>query len=474
MRHKRSLESFRSRAWFGALAFALLASSAGAEENAVPAAGPPALTLSEALAYAHAHQPEIRAALARIESEKARADVPRGQWLPLVGVGAQLLGATSNNTTASYLPTLDVDVPRIGGTTVVSQSTATLQPFASTFVGASVSQEIFDFGRIAAQAAAADARVLVAQHASDATRLAVDFSVEEAYLAVYAAKGVLAAADGAYERSREHRDLARAGVGSGLRSPIQLTRAEAELARFEVARIRAQSNVALAQAVLAASIGSTEPAYDVTGATPTFPEVGTLTTAIHKASERDPRIKEALARLAAQEKATTAIRAELRPNILGSATVSGRAGGAPPSGTGVGPAGEGWAPDVPNWDAALVISWPLFDGVVSARKSASRAEEQVRREEVSLARVQELADIERTYLGLEKARLALPALQRSLDGAIANYAQADARFKSGLGDQVELADADGIRADAEVQLALGVFDVARARADFGRAIAEGL
>jgi outer membrane protein len=39
---------------------------------------------------------------------------------------------------------------------------------------------------------------------------------------------------------------------------------------------------------------------------------------------------------------------------------------------------------------------------------------------------------------------------------------------------VELADAEAVRTDAEIQLALGEFDLERARAAFGRAIAEGL
>jgi outer membrane protein len=449
------------------------AAPASVEEG--PPAGVVAVTLPEALAYAHAHQPQIREAFARIQSEKARTQVPRGQWLPLVGASAELLGATSNNTTAGYLNTFDMDIPRIGGSSAVTPSTwkNPLQPYASTFVGASVTQELFDFGRIAAQAAAADALVVASEHASDAVRLLIDFSVEESYFAVYAAKGVYAAADGAYQRAKEHRDLAEAGVRSGLRSPIQLTRAEAELARFEAARIRARGNISLAQTTLSMSVGSTDPAYDVSGPPPSFPELSSLRDVIQKASQRDPRVRESLARLAAQEKETKAIRAELRPNLFGTLTVSSRAGGAPTSANVV-PAGDGWAPDVPNWDAGLVLSWPIFDGVVLARAKASKADEQVRREEVFSVREGELADIERTYVRFEQARVVLPALQKSLAGALANYAQAEARFKAGLGDQVELADADSIRAEAEVQLALGKFDLARARADFGRAIAEGL
>ena len=58
--------------------------------------------------------------------------------------------------------------------------------------------------------------------------------------------------------------------------------------------------------------------------------------------------------------------------------------------------------------------------------------------------------------------------------ARANWAQADARFRAGLSTAVELADAEEVLAGAEINVALGVFEVARTRAIFGRAIAEGL
>jgi len=61
-----------------------------------------------------------------------------------------------------------------------------------------------------------------------------------------------------------------------------------------------------------------------------------------------------------------------------------------------------------------------------------------------------------------------------VDAAHANYAQAEARFKAGLGTSLELADAEAVRTDAEIQLAIGRFEALRARAVLGRLTAEGL
>jgi outer membrane protein TolC len=228
-----------------------------------------------------------------------------------------------------------------------------------------------------------------------------------------------------------------------------------------------------AQAVLAAAVGVPDGGLDVTAASPAAPDLPALSDAIARAGARDPHILAAIAQLRAQEAQTRAVGAEARPDLSLTGTLSTRAGGSPPSSGAIG-SGEGWVPNVANWDVGAVFSWPLFDPTVRARAEASRTTEEVRREELAQTRFEEVAAIRQAYVAVSVARLALPALQQALDAARANWAQADARFRAGLGTAVELADAEALLADAEIQLALGVFEVARTRAVFGRTIAEAV
>jgi outer membrane protein TolC len=430
------------------------------------------MSLPEAIAYARAHQPAIRAAIARLSAAEAETAVPRAQWYPTLGATAQFFGASANNTTASYVGVAPLDVPRIGGTRVVSRGA--WKPYASTFAGIGAAQEIFDFGRIAAQSAAADALVDVEKQRARTDQLDVSYDVEEAYFAVFAAKSILAASEQAYARSRAHRDLARAGVQAGLRSPIEGTRAEADLARFEIARTKARGGIETAQAVLAAAVGLPDELLDIAEAPPNPRDMPTLTDAVRRASSRTPLILSAIAELKAEQAKTRAIGAEFRPDLVLTGTFSGRAGGAPASGNGSPATDSGFIPNVPNWDVGVVLSWPLFDETVIARKRASAVRERVRSEELSLAKQRQVARVRQAYVVVDVARASLPGLRRSAEAARANYDQAEARFKAGLGTSVELADAEAIRTDAEIQLALGQFELARARAEFGRAIAEGV
>jgi outer membrane protein TolC len=454
----------------GALSFVVVGLLGQASPSQAGELAPRTVTLAEALAYARAHQPAVRAALARTAAAEAQAAVPGAGWYPSAGITAQLYEGTANNTTASFINVDALDLPRIGGTAATTGPNASWTPHASTLAALGARQELFDFGRITAQTAAADAQVVVAVRDADAVRLDVELGVDEAYFAVNAAHSILRAAEDAYARAKVHRDFAQAGVKSGLRSPIELTRAEADLTRFDTGRIRARGGLRAAQVVLAAAVGVPEPALDAAEAPAAPPDLPAISDALARAETKDPRLAEAVARLRAQEQASRAVAALTRPDLHLTATLSGRAGGA---GLDV-PAGDGFVPNVPNWDAGLVLSWPLLDPTVSARARASRAAEQERHDEIDLARQSVVAAVQQAYLAVEVAREALPSLAHELEAARANDAQADARFKAGLGTSVELADAEALRTDAEIRLALGTFELAKARAAFGRAIAEGL
>jgi outer membrane protein len=447
-----------------------------ASAHAAPASGStagsavPAMTLAEALAHARAHQPSLQSAIARVAAAAADTRVPRAQWLPSFGGTLQAFAGTANNSTASYLGVPEVDLPRIGGTRI----DRSWSPHASTLAAVGAGQEIFDFGRIAAQAAVADTAYETERHRADAERLRVDLVVKEAYYGVAGAHAVLHAAEDAFERARVHRDMAAAGVKSGLHAPIELTRAEADLTRFDVGRIRADGGLRTSQAVFAAAIGFDGRMLDAAaGADEAAAPAPPLDEVVARAVAHDPVLEEARARVRAAEAVTRAVAAELRPDLALSATLSDRGGTAP--GTSVGPA-QTWGPlpAIPNWDAGLVLRVPLWDPVISAREHAATARIEAARADAAALSQQETAAVQQAYVALEVARAALGSLARAVEAARANYAQAEARFKAGLGTSLELADAETVRTDAEIQLAIGQFESSRARAVIGRLIAEGL
>lgn len=440
-----------------------------AAATVAPPAALPSLRLTEALAYALQHQPSLQAAQARIEVAKRAAWAVRSEWLPQVGATAQAFYGTMNNSTATFLGVRTVDLPRIGG----SRSDGSWSDaYPSTIVGVGLRQNIYDFGRLAALAVAADAETVVSRHRANAEALDVGLQVEAMFYAVLAAKAVASAAEDAYKRATLRSNMVKASVDRGLRPPIDLTRAEADLTRFDVGRTRARGSIETAQALFAGAVGVPEPLLDAEGEAEAAGPLPPLGEALEQAMRRDPSLMAAMTRLAEQQAITRAIGRQWAPNLSLTASVNGRAGGAPLSG---GPSGySGWLPAVPNWDLGLVLQVPLFDGVLLARRQQSQATEEVLKHEIDATRRRLLADIQRAYTAFRIAEATLPALVAAATAAQRNYEQANARFRAGLSTSVELADAEALRTDAEIQLAVGRFDVSRARAAFNRGIALGL
>ena len=469
----------RRRAWVGiraALLGIIVVAWPAVRVHAAPIAGVPdaagrasqvkTVTLGQALAYAREHQPALRAAHAQVRARSEATQVTKNQWLPMFGATAQVFVGTTNNTSAMSVGSPVVALPRIGNTPATTSSD--FSAAASTLAGVGLNQEVFDFGRIAAETAHADLQVEVAKWSMAASRLDVQFNVETAYFAVLAAKSVYVASQQAYQRARAHRDVAKASVEAGLRSPVDLARTDALLGQFDVGRIRAQGHVKIAQSVLAAAMGAPNEPVDTAEATPKLADMPALATAMQILSTGNPIIGGALARLEAQKEQTRAIGAQMRPNLSFNAALSGRAGGA----GGARPQGDGWIPNVANWDIGIVLQWSIFDGVILAREHTSGAQVLVRKEEADAANQSQVAALQQGYIAVEIARAALPALEVSVKAARDNYAQSNAQFEAGIGNSVELADAENIRVEAEIKLALAEFEAVRARAMFGRIIAE--
>jgi outer membrane protein len=435
---------------------------------ASPAFGQPApLSLRQSLDYARQHQPSLIAARARVEVARAQAMVPEAAKAFRVGAAAELLGGTNNNTTASYATLGFLDLARIGGTP--ANAPVSWSPEASTVVGLSVHKELYDFGRLDLLSDAYGAQAQAASETARASALDLDLLVEESFYAVLGAKAVLAASEAAVTRSTTHRDFARARVNAQLMPPIELARAEADLARYQVDEVRARGALASAQAVLAAAIGAASPSVDA-GTDDVVLDEPTR-EALGDVEARSPELRAARDQLAAQRLFTRSIHAEMRPDLAVSAELTGRAGGTAVS-TNPTPTGDGFLPDVPNWDALVVFTWPLYDRVVSARADTSSRLETVRAAELQEVTERVRSLTERSFVELDVERAAQPALQRAVDAAQANHAQAEARFNGGLGTAVELSDAEALLTQAQIQLAIGQFQLSRARARLVRLLAE--
>jgi outer membrane protein TolC len=370
--------------------------------------------------------------------------------------------ATRNSVTGLVLPQ-PVVAGISGGIGVDRNETAW-----GSATGVLLNWEPFDLGVRSANVASAESTLTRTTAAADLTELQVATASAEAFLNVVAAEQTLRAAAAAVERARVLLQVVVARVQVGLRPGVDAERARAELAVAETQRIVAEQNVLVARVVLAQYIGQSPetisvnpgvllelpPADAITAATPLVPP-GPAGLRTHPlAAEQNAAIEESRARLRVAERSYFP-----RFNVLFNTYARGSgvlADGRVQSGLG------GLVPDVSNWAVGLNVLFPLMD--LPSIAARTRAERQ--RQVTETARYERVvADLEaqfgRSQALLDGASRVSLNTPFQLAAARSTFEQATARYQSGLTGIVEVADAQRLLTQSEIDDAIARLNVWR-------------
>jgi outer membrane protein TolC len=442
-----------------------LSSVATAEERpqqpSSSVAAPP-LTLRAAVTRALDDYPAVRAALASVQVSAAGVDVARTSFLPRADVLWQMNRATRNSVTGLILPQ-PVVAGVSGGIGVNRNETAW-----SSATGILLNWEAFDFGARRANVLAAESTLQRTTAGADLTRLQVATAAADGFLGVVAADQTVRAATAAVERARVFHEVVVARVNAGLRPGVDAERARAELAVAENQRIIAEQNARIARVVLAQYTGQDPDAIRIaSGPLLEAPPADALATLVPPGppapaavqqhplvAEQNAAIEESRARLRAVERSYVP-----RVNLLFNTYARG---------SGVLPDGRidgglaGLAPDITNWAIGVNVLFPLLDRPAFSARVRSERQRQV----VETARYDRVIDDLEAQLGrsnalLDGARRIAENTPLQLAAARATHQQATARYQAGLSSIVEVADAQRLLTQAEIDDALARLNVWR-------------
>ena len=299
----------------------------------------------------------------------------------------------------------------------------------------------------------------------EVTRLQVAPAAADGFLTVVAAQQTLRTAEASVHRATVLRDVVEARVSAGLRPGVDLSRARAELALAETQRLVAEQNVISARIALGHLTGIAPDAIAVSpgpllqapsGATavgpPAPPVAGLMPPPATPAQvagnpfaqEQKAAIDEAGARLRALDLSWVP-----RFNLQG--TTFARGSGALTSPVGARLSGFGGLnPTVGNWAVGLTVSFPVMERY----SIQARQQTEVHRQRAETARFDRVIEdlsgqFERAQAYLSSARLIAGNTPIQLDAARAVEQQATARYQSGLGTILEVADAQRLLTQAE-------------------------
>ncbi len=414
------------------------------------------VTISEAVAAASKNYPSIRITQEQARAAAAQIQLARTSFLPKVDAVAGLNRATRNNTFGLLLPS-QVMAP-ISGPALF---TNTMSSVWGSTVGILVSWEPFDFGLRKAQVDVADAGRKKAESSIARTEFEIAQLAADTYLTLLAAEETSKAAGASYIRARNVEKAVEAVVQAELRPGGDLTRAQAESAMAMNLVIQADQARDLAKATLSQLVGqnvTATPGEILTKAPQLVYEKVPL--------DQHPRAREQTAAIEEVKSREKSLDKMYYPKFSVQGTSYARGEGAydPLRGpANAGNAVSGLGPNIQNWALGFTVMFPLFDlPAIRAKKEAETHHEKAEQAKYDLV-LRELGG------QLERARAMLLAAQRmstnipiQLKAAREGKEQVLARYKAGLATIVEVADAERVLAQTEIDAGLVNLNIWRA------------
>jgi len=317
--------------------------------------------------------------------------------------------------------------------------------------GALLTWEPVDFGLRKAAITGADAAVSQARAGEALTRLEVESAVGVAFLNVVAAERALVAAQADVDRRDALARSVRVLVDNQLRPGADASRADAERAAAQTRLIQTQEVFALAQTTLARVLG--------TGAAVRVDGASLLTRVPEGSSGVSNRAIDSHPLAQTRQAAVDAARAQQQvlsrtdlPRLYVQSSVFARGSGANADGSFSGGA-DGLGLERANWAAGVQIVFPnVFDlSSLHARQAAAAATARAEIAKQDEARLTIAGEREAASAMLQAARAVAANTPVQVAAAQQSAAQATARYQAGLASIVEVAEAQSLLAQSDVQ-----------------------
>jgi outer membrane protein TolC len=438
---------------------------------AQPAAPPSGLTLSQAVEAALGNYPSIRVTEEQMNASAAGIRLAQTAYLPRVDGVAQLNRATRNTFYGMLLP--QGIIPGVDG--VPSNNLGTVW---DSGVGVLVTWQPFDFGLRAANVATAAAARNQAQATVSRTRYDVSVATADAFLTVVAARQTAQAARASVDSWQVFLKSIHALVAAQLRPGADESRAQAELAAAQTQLAEAEQAIDVARSTVAQFVGldparlSLNPGKLAGQPPPDRPEPPLESAANPLAIERNAAVAQAQSEF-------NAIERTYHPQFFVQGLAAARGTGLLSDGSRLGGL-NGLAPTTQNYGLGLTVMFPAMDRfAIREREAMQAANVRAGQAQYRLVAVNLQARFNAALATLAGARRV--AVNTPVEASAAQTAlqQATARYQSGLAPIDDVAQAQRLLVQAQIDDALarlnvwrGLLEVATARGDIQPFLAE--
>lgn len=411
------------------------------------------LRLADAIEIGLKNQPAVKQAHAQTTAAQARADQAGAPLLPQLTLVASYQRRYGSAIVPGAVPGGGTTSP--GGVPTNVASTTDKSGIDIFTFGGSATQLIWDFNQVRGRARAADRLAMSAEEQERVAAYVTTANIRRNFFVAREQKALIKVAADTRANVQRHLEQTRGFVNVGLQPDIALARAETDLANADVTLVNAQNNYEIAKTSLASSIGdpasaALEIADDEIGMVEG--EDQPIETLVTRAMTARPEVR-ALDRQSESLNLTIrALRGGYGPSLSASA-------GASETGTALDRLG-------PAWNVGMTLSWPVFQGgLTRAQVREAEANVQVTLAQLEAQRLQIRIDVQQAALSLRAVKVSQAATERAAVNAREQLRLAQGRFAQGVGNAIELGDAQVAMTNAETQLVQARFNLSAARAN---------
>jgi outer membrane protein TolC len=422
--------------------------------QAQQAAPPAGLTLGQAIEGALKNYPSVRVTQEQMNAAAAGIRLAQTAYLPRVDGLAQVNRATRNTFYGLLLP--QSVIPGVDG--VKADNTGSVW---DSGLGVLVTWQPFDFGLRAANVATATAAHSQAEAAVNRTRYDVSVAAADAFLTVVAAQQTAEAARASVESWQVLLRSIHALAAAQLRPGADESRVEAELAAARTQLAQAEQAVEVARSTVAQFVGVTPSQVNVdpgklTSQVPPERQEPPLETAANPhAIEQNAAVAQAQSQLKATERTNYPqfeVQGLAAARGTGMLTDGARLGGV-----------NGLAPTTQNYSAGFTVTFPFMDRFAIREQEAMQAAN-IRAGQAQYAVIASSvqAQFNTALAMLNGARRIAANTPIEVSSARAAIQQATARYQAGLAPIDDVAQAQRLVAQAQIDDALAHLNVWRA------------
>lgn len=423
---------------------------------ALPAqqATPAGLTIAQAVDTALRNYPSIRVTEEQMNAAAAGIRLAQTAYLPRVDGLAQVNRATRNTFYGLLLP--QGIIPGVDGVHANNGGTVW-----DSGVGVLVTWKPFDFGLRRANVASATAARAEKQAVLNRTRYDVSVATADAFLSVIAAQQTAQAARATVERWQVLLRSIHALVAAQLRPGADESRVQAELALAQTQLAQAEQAIDVGRATLAQFVGLEPSQVKVSSSRllelPAEHAEAPLNAAAH------PLAAQQNALVAQQRSQLDALERTYYPQFAVQGLASARGTGLETDGARLG-GWNGLAPTTQNYALGLTVTFPAMDRFAIHQEEAMQtANVRAGQAQVQLIATQLQAQFNAALATLAGARRVAANTPIEVTSARTALQQATARYQAGLAPIDDVAQAQRLLVEAQIDDALARLNVWRAR-----------